>query len=224
MARWAQDHATELAAGDPDMGTLVNRFADNWRPLFAIADVIGDSWPAHAREIATAAAQAMVDESISAQLLADIRWVFDGCPDPARDETSQPTDRLASAFIVERLVQIDGRPWAEWRGGKPLTQNTLARHLSRFNISSGTIRLSSGQTAKGYYRAAFDEAFAVYIPPQTGFQSVTASQLNNDGHCDGLQSVTPHNLVTVSKASQLNNDGHCDGVTLSTPRREAIEL
>jgi putative DNA primase/helicase len=35
-ARWAQD--TKLDGYDPDMGGLINRIADNWRTLFAIAD------------------------------------------------------------------------------------------------------------------------------------------------------------------------------------------
>ena len=41
-SRWAGDHKVALAAADPDMGQLVNRIADNWRALFAIADAAGD--------------------------------------------------------------------------------------------------------------------------------------------------------------------------------------
>ena len=218
MARWAQDHAQELVGADPDMNGLENRTADNWRPLFAIADAAGGRWSAHARTIASAIVQASVDQSISAQLFADIRWVFDGCPG-AEDATAS-VDRLPSAFLVERLIKIEGRPWAEWKGGKPITQNTLARHLARFGIVSGTVRFNSDHTAKGYHRSAFDDAFDRYTPAQ----SVTPSQPNNHGHCDGLQSVTPEKPVTLSKASQPNNHGHCDVVTVSNPRREAIEL
>jgi Protein of unknown function (DUF3631) len=218
MARWAQDHSNELLDAEPDMNELENRTADNWRPLFAIADAAGGRWPKHARMIASTIVQAAVDQSISARLFADIRWVFDGCP--GAEDATAAVDRISSASLVERLVKIEGRPWAEWKGGKPITQNTLARHLGRFEIVSGTVRFNSGHTAKGYYRSAFDDAFDRYTPAQ----SVTPSQLNNHGHCDGLQSVTPEKPVTLSKASQLNNHGHCDGVTLSNLRREAIEL
>jgi putative DNA primase/helicase len=218
MARWAQDHGDELAAADPDMGELVNRVADNWCPLFAIADEAGGHWPALARKIASVAIEAAADESINALLFADIKSIFDGCL--GDDEAFAPTDRLASATIVERLTRMEGRPWGEWKGGKPITQNGLARLLGKFEVLSGTIRLHSGLTAKGYYRSAFNDVFARYLPPQT----VTTSQLNNHGHCVGLQSVTPEKLVTLSKTSQLNNDGHCDVVTVSNPRREAIEL
>ena len=44
-ARWAEDNAHLMAESDPDMGALINRDADNWRPLFAIADLIGADWP-----------------------------------------------------------------------------------------------------------------------------------------------------------------------------------
>jgi hypothetical protein len=218
MARWAQDHGKELVGADPDMNGFENRTADNWRPLFAIADAAGGRWPEHARMIASAVVQAAVDQSISAQLFIDIRWIFDGCP--GTEDAAAAVDRVPSAFLVERLVKIEGRPWAEWKGGKPISQNTLARHLGRFGIVSSTVRFNSGHTAKGYYRSAFDDAFDRYTPAQ----SVTASQFNNHGHCDGLQSVTTEKPVTLSKASQLNNHGHCDGVTVSNPRREAIEL
>jgi hypothetical protein len=218
MARWVQDHGDKLAAADPDMGKLVNRVADNWCPLFVIADEAGEHWQELARKIASAAVEAAADESINALLFADIKWIFDGCPED--DEAFALTDRLTSATIVERLTRIEGRPWAEWKGGKPVTQNGLARLLGKFEVLSGTIRLHSGQTAKGYYRSAFNDVFSRYLPPQT----VTTSQPNNHGHCDGLQSVTPEKPVTLSKASQLNNHGHCDVVTVSNPRREAIEL
>jgi putative DNA primase/helicase len=192
MVRWSQDHRDQLAAADPDMGGLENRVADNWRPLFAIADEVGGDWPTRARKTANAAVQSTIDQSTNVQLLADLKWIFDGCPGP--DEDVNPVDRLASAEIVKSLIEIEGRPWAEWKGGKPITQNGLARQLGKFEILSGTIRLETGVTAKGYYRTAFEDAFSRYL----SFQTVTTSQ--------------------------LNNDGHCDGVTLSNPRREAIDL
>ena len=45
IARWAQDHQAELAVSDPDTAELVNRAADNWRPLIAIAETAGGVWP-----------------------------------------------------------------------------------------------------------------------------------------------------------------------------------
>jgi hypothetical protein len=52
MARWVADSAGALRGSDPDMGELQNRVADNWRPLFAVADCAGGEWPERARLIA----------------------------------------------------------------------------------------------------------------------------------------------------------------------------
>src|SRR5437667_909957 len=51
LARWAQDNFAALQACDPAMPpTAFNRLADNWRPLFAIAQIAGGDWPRRARE------------------------------------------------------------------------------------------------------------------------------------------------------------------------------
>ena len=56
-ARWAQDNAGEIAGADPEMPAGVHsRAADNWRPLFAIADAAGGEWPKRVRAAATQAA------------------------------------------------------------------------------------------------------------------------------------------------------------------------
>ena len=52
-ARWAQDNLQNLKGADPVMPKqLNNRAADNWRPLFAIADAIGGDCPDKARRAA----------------------------------------------------------------------------------------------------------------------------------------------------------------------------
>jgi hypothetical protein len=49
LARWAKDNFAALAACDPPLPPGVfNRLADNWRPLFAIAQVAGGDWPQRA--------------------------------------------------------------------------------------------------------------------------------------------------------------------------------
>ena len=61
------------------------------------------------------------------------------------------------------LIAIEGRPWAEWKAGKPITANGLARLLAPFAIAPGTIRTGTG-TPKGYQLAQFEDAFARYLP------------------------------------------------------------
>ena len=59
-------------------------------------------------------------------------------------------------------MAIEGRPWAEWKAGKPLSANGLARLLAPFGIAPATIRTATG-TPKGYQLTQFEDAFARYL-------------------------------------------------------------
>jgi putative DNA primase/helicase len=156
-ARWAADNTDRIRAADPDTDMpdgIFDRAADNWRPLLAIADAASGEWPARARGAAQSASGANGDDqSIGANLLADIRAIF----------AERRVDRLPSVELVEALVAIESRPWAEWKRGKAITANGLARLLVSFGITPGTIRTANG-TPKGYQLAQFEDAFARYLP------------------------------------------------------------
>jgi putative DNA primase/helicase len=128
-ARWADDVGGDVAGHDPDMAGLINRDADNWRPLFAIADLVGSDWPSRAREAAFALTPKH-SESIGPMLLGDIKAVFD----------DRSVDRLSSAEICTALCGMEGKPWADWKG-KSLTANQLARLLKSFGITSDSVRI-----------------------------------------------------------------------------------
>jgi putative DNA primase/helicase len=157
-ARWAADNGDRIRGADPDMPAgIFNRAADNWRPLLAIADAAGGEWPARARRAIqrTGAAAGDDEQSVRVLLLADIRVIF----------AERGADRMASAELVEALVAIEGRPWAEWKAGKPISANGLARALAPFRIKPDTIRMSD-RTPKGYQLAHFQDAFDRYLPQE----------------------------------------------------------
>jgi hypothetical protein len=215
--RWTRDNKKKiLEKSDPaPLDNLNDRANDNWRPLLAVADVAGGQWPKLARDAAAKLADTTGHDAASTgeMLIHDIRSIFDGMPTLCEGKPvteSSPIDRVASTALVEHLAKIEGRPWAEWKQGKPITQNALAALLRKFGIMSGTIRLDGNQTLKGYKREDFRDVFSAY----GGDQTVTTSQPNNGGHCDVSQSVTSFDDVTLRKASQPNNGGHCDVVTV----------
>jgi hypothetical protein len=171
-ARWVADNRQALANADPATGTLVNRPADNWRPLMAIADLAGGEWSKRARSIAESAQTAKQDQSKRTMVLSDIRDIF-----TARAKI----DRLRSAEMADALGAMENRPWSEWRNGGPITPAALARLLAPFEIAPGTKR-GGVATFRGYLLSDFTEAFATYLPDET----VTASQPNSEGLCDGV--------------------------------------
>lgn len=208
LARWAKDHLDALRAADPDVpAELHDRAADNWRPLLAIADEAGGDWPKRAREAAKLLTRdgAEDGETTGTMLLADIRAAFD----------EKKTDRLTSEKLVSHLLELDDRPWPELgKSRKPITKARLAVLLKPFKISPGTIRLGEGRnspTAKGYYRSAFEDAFARYSLPD---QTVTPSHTNQSAAFGEFQNVTPGNVVTDRNCENPSVSAGCDGVTI----------
>jgi putative DNA primase/helicase len=123
---------------DPNIpDSIFNRAADNWAPLFAVAEVAGSAVAAQCRHVALAACGVEEEPSLGAALLADIRSVFEekGC------------DRMTSADLVAELVAMADRPWCECNHGKALTQNQLARRLKPFGIGPKTVRPAQGLRA-----------------------------------------------------------------------------
>jgi putative DNA primase/helicase len=157
LARWCLDNRQAFESCDPKMPDgAFNRLADNWRPLFAIAEIAEGDWP---RRAAEAFAKLTSTEDLDAQgvgttLLADIAAIF----------AAEGADRLPSAKLTESLAAIEGRPWAEWgKHRKPISPNQLAIQLRRFGVAPKGIRVGD-ETLRGYLLADFQEAFDRYLP------------------------------------------------------------
>jgi putative DNA primase/helicase len=153
-ARWAKDHFEELQMAKPDLpDQLGDRAQDSWEPLLAIADMAGGEWPKLAREAALAISGSEDEADIRIELLADLRSLF----------ASSAVDFLESEHIVKELIELEGRPWAEFKGGKPLTKNQLARLLKAFEIKPEK-RRSGLHTQRGYWLKSFSSTFETYLP------------------------------------------------------------
>jgi putative DNA primase/helicase len=197
--RWADDHRMAAGEADPKTDGLFNRVADNWRPLFAIADVAGGSWPELVRSAAAESCRGGDEQSMRALLLSDIRDVFKG----------RQTDRLPSAVLAEALGTMEGRPWAEWgRTGKPMTANGLAGQLRHFKIAPGTIRTEHG-TPKGYYLRSFADLFDRYLPREGASETPQRHNVDEMGTSSTLQPPQPESLWRFENPQKPNNDRAC---------------
>lgn len=159
--RWTDDYRLALADADPGMPeSLANRRADNWRPLFAIADAAGGEWPARVRlavETIEAGGEDGGEAGMRLQLLADIRAAF--------AEAGADVEAMATSDLVRRLVEIEASPWGEMpHGGRAITAHTLARLLRPWGVKSADAWLG-GRSLKAYRRADFHDLFARYLSP-----------------------------------------------------------
>jgi putative DNA primase/helicase len=217
-ARWAADNFSKLTDPEPDIPVALNdRAADNWRPLLAIADLAGGTWPRRAREAACLlSGEGQDSTSVNVELLADIRLAF------------READVLRSADLVAKLVEDPERPWATWRHGKPLTQKQLAGVLRPFGIISETVSIPGLADAKGYKRVRFEHAWEVYLPAQNSEarpfkHSDPSKRRNADGlGGSGVFSSVGEDSGDGSKNAEMSH-GHAgfDASTNTKPRNGA---
>jgi putative DNA primase/helicase len=154
-ARWTADNLDALREADPAVPSgLHDRAADNWRPLLAIADAAGGDWPEEARKAASLLGGAADDgDAAGPMLLADLRELFE----------ERAADRLPSAAMVAALVELEHRPWPEWKRGNPMTPTALGRLLKPYGVTSKQWR-DGDERHRGYVRADLEDAFARYTP------------------------------------------------------------
>jgi hypothetical protein len=170
IARWVQDNYAAIAACDPVMPPdVINRLADNWRPLFAIAQVIGGHWPQRLLEAfnqLTAAPQAE-NSSVSKNgaavstttttLLIHIRQVFN----------ESGATRILSSALVAALSALNSSLWPK-TGPSAFTESRLARYLGPLGVRPHNLRIN-GSRGKGYTLADFAEAFSHLVDPNTAW-------------------------------------------------------
>lgn len=212
IARFAEEHVDELSVARPAIPEeLGDRASDGWEPLLAIADLAGGDWPERARLAAVrlSTGENREDESAGVLLLRDLRDIFD----------ANETARMTTTAIISALVSIETSPWAEWRGGRPITPNGLASLLRAFRISPTTVRV--GQTvARGYKRESFEDAFSRYAPPKAPSEPLQA--LHPSVHAGSSRVSEPlHEACGTADKPAANRHEHTDvtGVTFVTSFR-----
>jgi hypothetical protein len=137
---------------------VTDRAADVWEPLLTIGAWAGEQWSHRARQAAThfVSTVRVSDESDGIRLLRDIRSVW-----PHGEEVLYTRD------LISRLCGLEEAGWAErWQNNgqaAPGASSQLARELSHYGITSRTVRTGE-ETAKGYRRESFVDAWDRYVP------------------------------------------------------------
>ena len=200
-ARWAKDHLSQLEQADPDMGGLYNRVADNWRPLFAIAELIGGDWPEKVKQAAAELNQDTDTQGTAILLLEDLAELF------------SKRDKLTSAEICEHLAGLKERPWPAWNHGIPINPQQVSKLLRPFGIKPAVIRIGD-KTPRGYERSQFVEVFERYVEPATPQQDY-----KNRGLQD-FSGATPAADVAGQKSPEPLKNRECCTVAGQKPEWE----
>lgn len=207
LADWAADVGVEIGELWPKLPPgIVDRPAEVWEPLVAVADAAGGHWPALARDACTALCAVAEDRraSLGVRLLADIRTIF-------RD-----ADALYTATILQRLIDGDGleddAPWSDLRG-KPLGIRGLATMLRKYGVTPLTVRESGDdRTWKGYRRADLWDAWQRYLPSLKSAEAPQPPQTPKSSNGAG-STVADSESQKETTATSATESGNGNGST-----------
>lgn len=214
-ARWVLDNADALAQADPIIPDEMtnDRARDNWRTLFAVADLAGGEWPRRARAAALTLTESDDDtRSVGELLISDLRTLF--C-----DLELGDGERIESAKIAEHLHGPETRPWSEWgRQKKPITPVGIAKLLKDHDVKPDHWR-EGDRTARGYWVAAFRDVFTRYcgddslpvgIPVGTPGTRPTFNSLQESDSAQNVNSVPSridgNSLTAKDRADRAESD------------------
>lgn len=161
IARWSKDHLDRLRAARPELPSSINdRAQDVWTPLMSIAVEIDETTRLAAWQAALTLTEADSDaEDAAIALLTDMRELFD---DQRSRQIADP-DKIASAALVIALINLENRPWGQYRRGKPIVASSVARILKPFKVKPENIRFTDGTQLKGYERGQLENAWTRYL-------------------------------------------------------------
>ena len=176
IANWAAASVDKLT-GDfwPDIpAAIVDRDADVWEALLAVADLAGGEWPEKARGAAVAlvAASKTRAPSTGVLLLRDIRALF----------TETGEEQLSTLRLLAGLNSLDESPWSTIRRGEPLDSRGLSQRLNKYGIGS---KLHAGERGlRGYSKGQFSDAWSRYLPDVSA-TSATSAPADGESVADG---------------------------------------
>jgi hypothetical protein len=169
---WAAQNREGLALHKPTLPDgLINREAEVWWALLAIAELADRDWPDRARRAAmelTAGGDDTDDAPDQVRLLLDIRDAFG-------DEIT-----ISTASLLGHLNGLDESPWGARRRGEGLDARGLAKMLRPFKIKPRSVRAEGG--SKGYRLEQFEDAFSRHLPEVA--QAAQAAQPAPHMDCD----------------------------------------
>lgn len=159
LATWAARVGASVGDAWPALPEgIVDRPAEVWEPLIAVADAAGGTWPDRARAACLALVKVAQDRrlTLGIRLLADLRTIF-GQADALH--TRVILDRLSDG---ERWGLDSDAPWADLHG-KPLGERGLATMLKKYDVHSMKVKVS-GDSLQGYRREHLHDAWQRYLP------------------------------------------------------------
>jgi hypothetical protein len=162
MEAWAEDIGPKIMGKFPHLpDEVVDRDADVWEALIAIADAAGGEWPEKARVSAvTLVTQSKErNESLGIKLLKDLYDIWG------------VGKHMFTENIVDALCELDESPWGNIKGER-ISFNLLANLLKPYGVKSHQVKIN-GISKKGYSKTDLYDPWQRYLPPSPSLGSET---------------------------------------------------
>lgn len=184
LVEWSRDARIKMRWPEMPAG-IEDRDADVWEALLAVADMAGRAWPQRARDAAVAlVADAHASPpSLGIMLLTDLKAIF------------EDREKVSTEEILERLHEMDERPWGELRG-KPVDSRWLSRQLTKYGVKSKQVRVDD-RTLKGYKAEDLADPWSRYV---------SVSDVSDRG-----ENVSDENARDNGSVSDVSHVSHSQG-------------
>jgi hypothetical protein len=173
LRSWADEVAKRAGDAWPNLPAgVVDRAAECWEPLLAVADQAGGHWPQSARTACVELCKVVADRqaSLGVRLLEDLRVVFTVAGDEALS-TETLLRRLNAdesyGSDIDGPLTLNDSPWSDLRG-KPLDSRGLARLLRRYEVEPVKVKVEidgKWKSLQGYRREHLWDVWTRYLSP-----------------------------------------------------------
>ncbi len=159
LEAWANDIKKTIQTSPQLPEGIVDRNADVWEALIAVADAVGGAWPKRARASAVSLVSASADDggSLGLRLLTDLHTVFGGAK------------ALFTVDLLTALHTLEESPWGDLKG-RPLDPHRLSTLLKPYGVKSKQVRIGE-KSQKGYSRDNLADAWTRYLPSEAPLPS-----------------------------------------------------
>jgi Protein of unknown function (DUF3631) len=219
IARFVLDQAGSISFANPKRPDgLDDRAWSNWKPLFAIADVAGGSWPERVRQAALALGgrDDSDSEDVGTLALRHIWEILNPNAEPG-EPFLEPLEAISTADLVGKLTENEEGPWAKWWAQDvsidkiKAPASALAKILKPFGIKPDQVWID-GKKTRGYRREHLETVALTYleIDGRNGSNGRTGSSSQAVPTVPTVPTVLENPLVDASESA---------GNTASAPGR-----
>jgi hypothetical protein len=182
ITRWVADHLGELvdaSASGAFPAWLEDREAELWQPLLALCRIAA---PTRVESLETTAGRSGTEkakdmegaDSTGVRLLRDIQaCIF--------TQDDQQRVFLPTGMLLAQLKGMEDAPWGDWKDGRALSARVLASLLRAFEIWPEKTVYGGRKGTRGYFKAAFLDAWQRYTREQAAEEEAAAGAAGDGG-------------------------------------------